>query len=207
MGFRIAITCCFLLSFLTGNGYAGSVDEDNLPMGFEGRLEKMEKELEYQKNEIQYLKTEIVSKMQEAEDLKSFMKSQKQSFETQIVMFGQTIEALTKASKIQTDKIKSLETELDRMTANQDHDNVLQAINATTMGWTKFGMQKMENKFRNRRLLLHNVEESPVGFTAYLDHNTPNLGINQIIVFNRVLFNEGSAYNNSSGKLLYVYLM
>ena len=38
-----------------------------------------------------------------------------------------------------------------------------------------------------------------LGFTAYSDHIIEHLGINQIVVFNKVLFNDGGMYNNGSG--------
>ncbi|XP_045214790.2 heavy metal-binding protein HIP-like [Mercenaria mercenaria] len=38
-----------------------------------------------------------------------------------------------------------------------------------------------------------------VVFSSYLDHNVQNLGIDHPIVYNRILINEGSAYNEHSG--------
>lgn len=54
-------------------------------------------------------------------------------------------------------------------------------------------------RLRNRRFLLEDKVETFVGFTAYLDHNVNHLGIDQSIVFNKILFNDGGAYHNSSG--------
>ena len=51
---------------------------------------------------------------------------------------------------------------------------------------------------RFQRYLLNDLETS-VGFTAYIDHTIQHLGLDQTLIFNRVLFNDGSAYNNSSG--------
>ena len=50
---------------------------------------------------------------------------------------------------------------------------------------------------RYQRYLLN--ANTPIGFTAYLDHNVDHLGIDQTIIFNRVLFNDGGAYNTRSG--------
>ena len=111
----------------------------------------------------------------------------------------QTIETLTKAGEEQMLKIKSLEAELDRMRAGDEQWHIPMTENATYDKRAGVGMKQFKEKCRQQRLLLDDMDASPVGFTAYLDHNTPNLGINQIIVFNRVLFNEGSAYNNLSG--------
>ncbi|XP_053393543.1 heavy metal-binding protein HIP-like [Mercenaria mercenaria] len=36
-------------------------------------------------------------------------------------------------------------------------------------------------------------------FSSYLDHNVQNLGIDHPIVYNRIIINEGSAYNEHSG--------
>ena len=51
---------------------------------------------------------------------------------------------------------------------------------------------------RNQRYLLDSME-NPIGFTAYVDHSVQHLGINQSIIFNQVLFNDGGAYNTGSG--------
>ena len=51
---------------------------------------------------------------------------------------------------------------------------------------------------RNKRYLL-GTEENPVGFTAYLSHSVQHLGLNQSIVFDKALFNDGAAYNTYSG--------
>ena len=50
---------------------------------------------------------------------------------------------------------------------------------------------------RNQRYLLETVD-TPVGFTAYMDHSV-HLGIDQTVVFNHVLFNDGGAYNAQTG--------
>ena len=49
---------------------------------------------------------------------------------------------------------------------------------------------------RNRRFLQANTF---VAFSAYLDHPVQHLGLDQSIIFNHVLFNDGGAYNNRSG--------
>ena len=38
-----------------------------------------------------------------------------------------------------------------------------------------------------------------VAFSAYLDHTLSNLQKNQVIVFNRILLNEGEGYDTTSG--------
>ena len=50
-----------------------------------------------------------------------------------------------------------------------------------------------------RRLLIPNTGTSKDAFTAYLDHELSHLGIDQTIIFNRVLFNDGNAFNSRSG--------
>ena len=173
----VKIACCILLSFLAG-GHANIADEDTIPSGFAERLEKLEMDLKYQKQENEYL---IVA-----------LDSQKQLFESQIGNLNQTIEALTKNDEEQTVTMKHLETEMDKLVINKGKESISVMPNVSS----KVGLHQVVKKFRNRRLLMEDV---PVGFTAYLDHDTANLGINQIITFNRVLFNEGNAYNNSSG--------
>ncbi|XP_052820134.1 complement C1q tumor necrosis factor-related protein 7-like [Mya arenaria] len=44
-----------------------------------------------------------------------------------------------------------------------------------------------------------NEQEEMFAFTSYLDHNLDHLGIDHPIVFNKVLLNEGSAYNPANG--------
>ena len=61
----------------------------------------------------------------------------------------------------------------------------------------KLDFEKSKSR-RNRRLLGNSVNPL-VGFTAYLDHNTNHLGIDQTIVFNQILFNDGSGYNHATG--------
>ena len=51
---------------------------------------------------------------------------------------------------------------------------------------------------RFQRYLL-NAMDTPIGFTAYLDHTVEHLGIDQTIIFNHALFNDGGAYNTRSG--------
>ena len=46
---------------------------------------------------------------------------------------------------------------------------------------------------------LLNEVDNPVAFTAYIDHFVYHLGIDQTLIFNQVLFNDGGAYNNASG--------
>ncbi|XP_060601954.1 uncharacterized protein LOC132755164 isoform X1 [Ruditapes philippinarum] len=41
--------------------------------------------------------------------------------------------------------------------------------------------------------------ENPVAFTAILDHEVLHSGIDQTVVFNKVLLNDGNAYNNHTG--------
>ncbi|XP_060568793.1 complement C1q-like protein 4 [Ruditapes philippinarum] len=41
--------------------------------------------------------------------------------------------------------------------------------------------------------------QTPVAFTAYLDHRITNLGADQAIVYNKVLLNQGAAYNVYNG--------
>lgn len=52
--------------------------------------------------------------------------------------------------------------------------------------------------FSDKRLVL--AESVRPAFTAYLDQTLDNLGEGQKIVYNRVLLNDGNAYNNGSGK-------
>jgi hypothetical protein len=42
--------------------------------------------------------------------------------------------------------------------------------------------------------------EVPVVFTAILDHDVRHSGIDQTVVFNKVLLNDGNAYNVHTGK-------
>ena len=58
---------------------------------------------------------------------------------------------------------------------------------------------KMEHTPKDRRYLLADAKDSQFGFSAYLDHGVSNLGIDQTIIFNQILFNDGGAYNNASG--------
>ena len=51
---------------------------------------------------------------------------------------------------------------------------------------------------RFQRYLL-NALDTPIGFTAYLDHTAQHLGVDQTIIFNNALFNDGAAYNSHSG--------
>ena len=58
--------------------------------------------------------------------------------------------------------------------------------------------QRKNMTSRFQRYLLNGVD-TLVGFTAYIDHFVYHLGIDQALIFNRVLFNDGGAYNNASG--------
>ena len=55
------------------------------------------------------------------------------------------------------------------------------------------------NIVQKRQFLLGGSVDTMIGFTAYMDHTVQNLGIDQILVFNKVLFNDGGWYNNGSG--------
>jgi hypothetical protein len=41
--------------------------------------------------------------------------------------------------------------------------------------------------------------ETPFAFSAVLDHNVDHAGIEQTVLFNKVLLNDGNAYNNRTG--------
>ena len=56
--------------------------------------------------------------------------------------------------------------------------------------------QRKNMTSRFQRYLLNKVDNL-VGFTAYIDHFVYHLGIDQALIFNRVLFNDGGAYNNA----------
>jgi hypothetical protein len=40
-----------------------------------------------------------------------------------------------------------------------------------------------------------------IAFSSYLDHGVQNPGIDQTIIYNKIVLNEGSAYNENSGML------
>ena len=49
------------------------------------------------------------------------------------------------------------------------------------------------------RRLLSPVQTTPIAFTAYLDKTISHLGINHVIPFDKVLLNEGNAFNTHTG--------
>ena len=49
------------------------------------------------------------------------------------------------------------------------------------------------------RRLLAPVQTTQVAFSAYLDKTVPHLGINHVIPFDKVLLNEGNAFNTHTG--------
>lgn len=57
----------------------------------------------------------------------------------------------------------------------------------------------MINKCYTPFIVLVARQTERVAFSSYADHNLKNLGIDQPIIYNRVLLNEGSAYNEHSG--------
>ena len=61
------------------------------------------------------------------------------------------------------------------------------------------GAHKIVASAKKRRYLLSDAGDTQFGFSAYLDHNINGIGINQTIIFNTNLFNDGGAYNNASG--------
>ena len=63
----------------------------------------------------------------------------------------------------------------------------------------KADLYKMAQTPKHRRYLFADAGDTQFGFSAYLDHSVGNLGINQTIIFNTNLFNDGGAYNNASG--------
>ena len=188
----VILVFIFLCRFLAKQGNAETKKEENLPKGIAERMTRLEIELKTQKEETENLKTTIMS--------------QKQSFETHIERLDQKIELLTQFSEEQIVTIERLENELDMMRVRQGHEQNSQTANATLGERNSVVVNGSERKFRHQRYLLGDMVDSLVGFTAYLDHDTPNLGINQVIVFNKVLFNGGSGYNNSSGKANYSML-
>ena len=46
----------------------------------------------------------------------------------------------------------------------------------------------------------------PIAFSVYLDHEQDHVQIDEIIKFNRVILNDGNAYNTTTGKLPYFTL-
>ena len=68
---------------------------------------------------------------------------------------------------------------------------------AVKMKGHKLDFEKSKS-LRNRRLLENSVD-TLVGFTAYLNHNVDHLEIDQTVVFNQILFNDGDGYNHATG--------
>ncbi|XP_053393544.1 uncharacterized protein LOC128555361 [Mercenaria mercenaria] len=66
--------------------------------------------------------------------------------------------------------------------------------NITSISRRNKDKRKLESFTRANRELLERVE-----FSSFLDHNLEHLGIDHPIIYNKVLLNEGSAYNNNSG--------
>lgn len=104
----------------------------------------------------------------------------------------------------QSQKINQLDEEikeLDRkcIKEGENSDNLSGGIPAAKAHEVNNNLTIPSDNFRHRRYLLGNTGDTLVGFTAYLDHTAQNLGINQIVVFNKVLFNDGGWYNNSTG--------
>ena len=52
---------------------------------------------------------------------------------------------------------------------------------------------------RPRRYLAGPYTGTVVGFTAYLDHSIEHLQMNQPVIFDKTLFNEGNSYNSQNG--------
>lgn len=106
---------------------------------------------------------------------------------------------MRKAEKINlklSTKIDSLTQELKQMKKEKIIFSKFEKQEAVKGHASDFGMSK---SLRNRRLLLGNSVNTLVGFTAYLDHNVDHLGIDQTIVFNQILFNDGGGYNHATG--------
>ena len=127
-------------------------------------------------------------------------------------------------SRIEINKLK-FENDNSRMEINKlkfENDNSRKEINQlkqglmglkrdqgpdfTSLKQTHVSLDKLEDHTNQRKNMtsrfqryLLNGLESPLGFTAYADHVIQHLGVDQTIIFNNVLFNDGGAYNNASG--------
>ncbi|XP_060605108.1 heavy metal-binding protein HIP-like [Ruditapes philippinarum] len=53
--------------------------------------------------------------------------------------------------------------------------------------------------FKIGRRIRRSFPDVPVAFTAILDHDVRHSGIDQTVVFNKVLLNDGNAYNFHTG--------
>lgn len=108
---------------------------------------------------------------------------------------------INKAEKLivkQSSEIDRLTTEVKKLKEEKVTFSQLRTKAADKLKGNEFDFGQTK-RLRNRRFLLEDKVESFVGFTAYLDHNVNHLGIDQSIVFNNILFNDGGAYHNSSG--------
>ena len=96
-------------------------------------------------------------------------------------------------------EINKLKQELVGLKGDQGPDFTLKQTHVSLDKLEDHTKQRknMTSRFQQRYLL--NGLESPLGFTAYVDHDIQHLGVYQSIIFNRVLFNDGAAYNNASG--------
>ena len=95
-------------------------------------------------------------------------------------------------------EINKLKQELMDLKGDQGPDFTLKQTHVSLDTLEDHTKQRMNTTSRFQRYLLNGLE-SPLGFTAYVDHDVQHLGVDQTIIFNRVLFNDGGAYNNASG--------
>lgn len=70
--------------------------------------------------------------------------------------------------------------------------------------WQRHSSKFGDNRVRSFPSQAAGVSPYParVAFTVYLDYVVSHLAVDQVIPFNKILLNEGSAFNVSSGKFL-----
>ena len=103
----------------------------------------------------------------------------------------------TKPKLIKFHRKASAETE--RLCAQKCYADNLLSIHAFRFFILFTVIHRVSATRNDVRRLLSPVQTTPIAFTAYLDKTISHLGINHVIPFDKVLLNEGNAFNTHTG--------
>ena len=99
-------------------------------------------------------------------------------------------------------EIDSLKTEIETLRSKNANgkktDNLVDRNKAIPETPKDFINDKRIATARPRRYLAGPYTGTVVGFTAYLDHSIVHLQMNQPVIFDKTLFNEGNSYNSQT---------
>ncbi|KAL4224121.1 hypothetical protein ACF0H5_017574 [Mactra antiquata] len=115
---------------------------------------------------------------------------------TYVVVYGSSVEDDTKLINKINQMEKKMNNFVSRINKLEEEIKYLVDENAQLKSLVSNNSNGVDvGKQRGRR----SFPDVPYAFTAVLDHNVAQSGIEQTVIFNKILLNDGNAYNSHTG--------